>query len=591
MKKLVISSFFFTNLILSQAMPSGMSLDDDYLESLPESVRKDLEDEIQKSQEDKSSLKKRPSTELLKYEVVNEWEEFQKQRKDEINKSERFGLKLFKTMQSSFMPINEPNFGNNYILDYGDVIEVSLFGNTTMNFEAEINRDGTINFPELGSITLGGLNYQQGVDKILAKVESSYIGTKAIINLKEIRDIKVLVTGNVDFPGIYTLSGNSNVLQALNIAGGVNEAGTLRDIEIKRNGEIISSVDIYDALIFGNISNLNQLQSGDAIYVKPAKKLIRAGSGFINQATFELKESENLTHFFKLTGGVNPATTKKTFTLIGVDGSVDNNISIESKDLHKYKLEHLDSIYFDTLDIGTVKVLGQVQRPGSYSIKPGDDLYDLLNRAGGYNDVAYPLASILTRMDVKKLEEDYIKKSYKNIIAYLVQNPDKLQANTGIGKILEEFKMLEPSGRVVAEFDLQNLEEDPKKRTLLQDGDVIHIASKSNFVYVYGDVGNPQALSFVDMNPASYYISLAGGINRTADKSHVLIISPNGEASLLNMSKFTKLLKNNIDIYPGTLINVPQKIGSVQGVEFYSVIAPIFSSLALTLASLNAISD
>ena len=117
MKKLVISSFFFTNLILSQAMPSGMSLDDDYLESLPESVRKDLEDEIQKSQEDKSSLKKRPSTELLKYEVVNEWEEFQKQRKDEINKSERFGLKLFKTMQSSFMPINEPNFGNNYILD------------------------------------------------------------------------------------------------------------------------------------------------------------------------------------------------------------------------------------------------------------------------------------------------------------------------------------------------------------------------------------------------------------------------------------------------------------------------------------------
>ena len=82
---------------------------------------------------------------------------------------------------------------------------------------------------------------------------------------------------------------------------------------------------------------------------------------------------------------------------------------------------------------------------------------------------------------------------------------------------------------------------------------------------------------------------MAGGTNKTANKSNVIIISPNGEAKLLSLSKFPNLLSEEVDIYPGTLIYVPQEFGSVQGVEFYSVIAPIFSSLALSIASLNTI--
>lgn len=593
MRKIILAYFLIPSLIFAQSMPSGLSaLDTDYLESLPESVRKDIESEIEKNEEDdNNSLKKRPSSELSKYELVKEWEQFKKYRDEEIFKSERFGLNLFRTMQSSFMPLNEPNFGNNYVLDYGDIIEINLYGNTILSYELEVKRDGSISLPELGSMSIGGLSYQQGVEKISRKIESSYTGTKADINLKEIRDIKILVTGNVEFPGIYTLSGNSNVLQALNIAGGVNEAGTLRDIEVKRNGKTIASIDLYDALIFGDLSEIGQLHSGDAIYVKSANKLIRAGSGFINEALFELRDNENLEDFFKFSGGLNRNITNAKFSLIRLDGTIENELDIKNIDLSKIKVKHLDSLYFTTSNIGAVKIQGEISRPGTYTIKPGDDIYDIVKRAGGYTNEAYPFGAVLKRKKVEELELSYIEKSYKNIISFLAQNPDKLQSNTGIGMILEEFKNLKPSGRVVTEFDDDVLKEQPPKRTLLNDKDEIHVPSISNVVYVYGDVGNPKALSFNDMQQVNEYINMAGGLNRTADRSHIIVVQPNGEASVVNLSKFTNILQEDIDIYPGTLVYVPQKIGSVQGVEFYSVIAPIFSSLALSLASLNSISD
>ena len=157
--------------------------------------------------------------------------------------------------------------------------------------------------------------------------------------------------------------------------------------------------------------------------------------------------------------------------------------------------------------------------------------------------------------------------------------------------LLEEFRNLKASGRVVSEFDFQTLEENPSKRTLLNNKDEIHIPERSNVIYVFGDVGNPSSLTFSDMQPVNNYISLAGGLNRSADKSHILVISPNGETSVLNYSKFTKILRDDIDIHPGSIIYVPQKLLTVQGVEFISIIAPIFSSLALSLASLNSISD
>lgn len=591
MKKTILIPILvlFTSNFFAQSLAD---LDTDYLSSLPESVRKDVQDEIENSQKnDEDSIKIRPSTELLKSETIKEWEKFKKQNALKENKSERYGINLFRTMQSSFMPINEPNFGN-YILDYGDFLEINLYGNQKNKvYELEIKRDGTVFVPDVGSILLSGMGLESAINKVTNKVKNTFIGLDVEINMSKIRDIKILVSGQVEYPGIYTLSGNSNALQAVNIAGGVKENGTLRNIQVKRDGKVISTIDFYEALIYGDLSKITQLQSGDSIYIESADNLVRAGTGFENQAIFELRENETINDLVRFSGGINKNVAEINFTLHRVKGASIETIEVDQGNSSSFKLKHFDSVYLPMNFYGSVKLYGEVNRPGVYSIKSGDDIYDLIQRAGGYTDIAYYDAGILTSEKAKKLEAEYIKKSYNDIIKALAQNPSRIQQANNIGLILEEAKNIKPTGRVITEFDLDILSNDERTRTFLNDKDEIYIPRLENVVYVFGDVKNPSTLSYSDFMKPEEYIERAGGLSRFADSSYVYIVYPNGEAKVLNINNgFSKLLaSSDNDIYPGSLIFIPKRIGSVQGVEFYSTVAPIFSSLALSLASLNSI--
>ena len=242
MNKYIISLaiIIFTGSVISQSADLSKvtgGLDDEYLDSLPEDVRADLLTEIGRNKNKKdTSIKKRPSTELQKFETIRNWESFQREQLYKEQKSERYGINLFRTMQSSFMPINEPNFGSDYILDYGDFIEIRSFGREEMEILEEISRDGSITVEGIGKIFLAGINFDKAIEILNMEFERVFIGSEIIVNLAEIRDIKILITGNASYPGMYTMSGNSNILQALNMAGGVNENGSLRTVALTRNG-------------------------------------------------------------------------------------------------------------------------------------------------------------------------------------------------------------------------------------------------------------------------------------------------------------------------------------------------------------------
>ena len=137
----------------------------------------------------------------------------------------RFGDNIFDTMQSSFMPINEPNLDSSYVLDFGDTLELQLIGQKNSIDSLSVRRDGSINIPEIGKLFVSGLSLDDVNKLIKAKISSAFIGVEAFISLVNIRDIQVLITGNAYNPGIYTLNGNSNILNALSMAGGVNENG------------------------------------------------------------------------------------------------------------------------------------------------------------------------------------------------------------------------------------------------------------------------------------------------------------------------------------------------------------------------------
>tara|TARA_B100000579_G_scaffold324280_1_gene274041 strand:- start:2368 stop:4170 length:1803 start_codon:yes stop_codon:yes gene_type:complete len=589
-----LATFLFIPLLASQSEPGLSNLDEDYINSLPDNVREDVLNEMKQNQNDQEkNLTKRPSSKLSKYEVIKEWEDYKNKRL--INEdSERYGLRLFKTMQSSFMPLNEPNFGNNYIVDYGDRIIIYQYGgNNNEIIEVEIERDGSIVIPEIGRVVIAGMNFDDAKDIIKKKFEASFVGVDVYTTLSEIRDINVLITGNVEFPGIYTLSGNSNILQAINIVGGVTENGSLRNIILKRKGETDKNIDLYQALIFGNIEDIPPLMSGDSIHVQSVNNLVRAGYGFNNVAIYELTEDETIDDLINYAGGLKNEAKNDNLKLVRLEDSDFITYDVSLNKVDDFKINNLDSVYAYKDKIGTITISGDVKHPGKYSISSSDRVLNIIQRSGGYLESAYPFGASLFRENAKELEKTFTLKAYQSLITYIASKPETISTGSGDGLayILSELKNYEPTGRFITEFDQDSLKDNIQTNIYLNDGDEIHIPSYTSNVFVFGEVGNPGSVLFREKIGLMEYINKSGGLTRLASEDFIFIVSPNGETSKIQINRLHRFLSQDFAIYPGSVIYVPRHIGKVDGINLYATIAPIFSSLALSIASLNSIND
>ena len=590
MKKILLLVMLITSsFIYSQDLGELNALDEDFLKSLPDSVRDDVMSEIEKKDEGGKNLQQRPSSKISKLETIKNWENFKKEQ-SKVKKSERYGLTLFNTMQSSFMPINEPNFGNNYVIDYGDSIDIELFGSESSSYTAEVKRDGTIFIDKIGPVFIAGLNFEQVTSLIKEKYSAAFLGVEVFASLSAIRDINVLVTGNVSFPGIYTLSGNSNILQALNIVGGINENGTLRSITLKRANKQNQSIDLYQALLFGDIKNIPFLQSGDSIHIGPAVNLVRAGYGFNRSSIFELKEEETIEDLVRYAGGLKNESINDEFTLVRFENNRFVPYKVNSNKFSSFNLLNLDSIYADKEAIGTISITGNVKHPGKYSISSSDRILDIINRSGGYTDSAYPFGGSLFRESAKDLETMFANKSYQNLIKFIAASPQVGAGGAaGLSHILSELKEYESTGRVIVEMDQLKLAENIQQNIYLNDGDEIHIPPLTSNIFIFGEVGNPGSIIFKDGLTLMDYIEQSGGLTRYSSNDSIFIVSPNGETNKLHISGLKKYISQDADVYPGSVIYVPRHVGKIEGINYYATIAPIFSSLALSIASLNSL--
>ncbi len=574
-----------SNTITAQNMASN-NVDQDYLDSLPEDIRNDVLQEIQKDKESDQTTPKRPSTKISKLDTVKEWEKFKLENQVQ---SERYGMNLFKSMQSTFMPINEPNFDSNYVLDFGDVLTIRLIGIENQTQKLEVNRDGSIFINEIGKLYISGLSLNAASDLIKSRVNSSFIGTDVYITLEEVRDIQVFITGGVNFPGIYTLNGNSHLLHALNVSGGISEKGSFRQIEIKRNGETIRNVDLYQALILGDTSFNVSLKSGDTIFVNPVNKLIRVSGALNNTGVFELLDNESFDDLISFAGGFSRmAKDNQKLILNRLDDNEYKSSIIPISDFKNMNVKNGDSIYAKKQIIGSVEINGEVMNPGKYSITNVDTISSIIKRAGGYTENAYVYASSIFKEKQKKQEEIINQELYNDFIKLIAYGGNSLDPMV-LSTILQELKEIESFGRVVAEFDLQVIYDNPSKDTYVDEGDIINIPKFNNNVFVYGQVNKPSSVSYNSGKKIEHYISAAGGLNNLSDKSSIIVIKPNGEI-VKDSNGLFMLPYDDIDIYPGSLIYVPNQILYRDNrLELFGSIAPIFSSLALSIASLNSI--
>ena len=563
-------------LLFFSVIVSSQDFDKAYLDSLPAEVRNALAAQAEIKEELSNPVYNRQSTSI-----------------DKIKESIRFGDNFFKSIQTTFMPINEPNMDASYVLDFGDAITLQLVGQQQSIDELQIQRDGSINLPNLGKVQLSGLSLEEASKLIKAKIESAYIGVDAFITLSNVRDIQILVTGNAEQPGVYTVNGNTSFLQAIAIAGGPSDFGSLREFVLKRNNETISKIDLYDVIIKGDISTNERLRSGDVIHISPVKNLVSIFGGVKRPDNYELLKDETFDDLLFFANGIkNNIDSNNVRHITFKDGAVlERPISINQ--LSSIVPESGDSLYMGEYVYRTVTIKGAVVNPGLYKIEEGATLSSLIKRAGGYLESAFPEGGVYINQDAKRIANIYkyklIQDISKNIASNITSPSVAGNADQAILSIVtNEIKNQEVSGRVVVEFDLRKIALNKNLDTSLQDGDSIFIPRKTNNIHVLGEVRNPATISYFQNMTISEAINSTGSYNEFADTKNIIIVDPDGSIKFVT-NRWGMTSSNALKA--GSVVYIPREIGEIEGIDKWAIYTPIIGNIALSLASLASLNN
>ncbi len=564
----------------------AQELDDEFLESLPKDVRDDVLERMELKKNTEQPVYRRASTSIDK-ENENGLDRFS-------GGTKLFGSDFFDTVQTSFMPVNEPNLDSSYILDFGDVLEIQFLGQENSINSYSILRDGSINLPDIGKVNLSGLSLDDASSLIKAKVSSAFIGTEVYISLKNVRDISILIAGNAYNPGIYTLNGNANILHALSMAGGMNEIGSYRKIDHIRNGIVLQSLDLYDVLIKGVYNLPLGLRSGDSIVVNAIGNIISLESGFTRKAVFELKKDESFKDILIYAAGFSKNSDLGNIVIKRIEKGKSKILKITLEELENFKFKDSDSIFVREYKINKVNLIGAVLNPGTYKFSEGTTLSEAIRTAGGYTDSAYPFGGYLENKEALLINNEAKEKLYNTFIDNLITNSSIGAESVDVGLLIDQIKNTKSTGRVIAEFDLDLISNDTSLDTLISDGDRIIIPNITQQVYIQGKISNPGAIRYSPGKDINYYIDKAGGALDSSDLANIFIVSPNGETVNLrsrNRLSFISAENEKLLLYPGSIIYVPQSADFTSSIQVASIWAPIISSIALSLTSLSVLNN
>jgi len=479
------------------------------------------------------------------------------------------------------------------MLDVGDILQIQLVGQDDYIEDFIINSDGSINLPDIGKIIVAGLSLNDTSRLIKFKVNSAFIGTEAFINLSEIRDVNILVTGNAQNPGIYTLTGNSNILHAISAAGGISEFGSLREINLYRDNVVIESLDVYDLLIEGQYNLKKRLRSGDVVFIEARKNIVTIDGAVNRPARYEALDDQKLISIIEYANGINRNADLENISLERlVDGSLQT-ISVPNDSYFKaINVQDGDSINIREHPYRQAKISGAVLKPGSYTMAAGETISDLIKRAGGYTENAYQFGAVYLNEDAKKVNElskDILYQEFlDNIIAASQQN---IGADlTPIVILTEELNNTDSNGRVV--IDLLN--DSTINLYGIKDGDELFVPEKNYVVYVYGETSSEGAVMYSENQDVEYFVEKSGGYKKFADNESIYILHPNGESQLYRSKRniFESSPKKDIKIYPGSIIFVPKELDDSTPRRLAAqAYVSILGNLGIALASLSAISD
>jgi polysaccharide biosynthesis/export protein len=321
-----------------------------------------------------------------------------------------FGYDLFQGEPSTFAPVKDIQVPIDYIVGPGDTFNLQLYGNESASYKLTVNRDGRIDFPKLGPISVSGMGFDAARNVLEHRVAQQLIGTQISVTMGDLRSIRVFVLGEAEKPGSYTVSGLSTMTNALFVSGGVKRIGSLRNIELKRNGQLVSVLDLYDLLLHGNTSGDRQLKPGDVIFIPPIGATQTVYGAVRRPAMYEVKKERTAEDLIDLAGGLLPDADGKLAQLERIEASRlrdMRNIDLESSAGRNTELMNGDKLRVPairpTLE-NSVVLSGDVFRPGAFQFRSGLRLSDVV----GSFDELRPTADrhyVLIRREVPPTEK------------------------------------------------------------------------------------------------------------------------------------------------------------------------------------------
>ncbi len=419
------------------------------------------------------------------------------QPNNQVKPHEIFGHDFFGTGRLAlFSKSTDSKAPDSYVLGVGDEISIAVWGYADYNNKIKVNDDGFIQIPEFGRIYVKGLTFG-AVKAQIGKRLATFINpsnTQYEITLNYSRTIDVNIVGEVNAPGTYQIPAINSVYNAINAANGITDIGSVRDIQVRRDGKTIKRFDVYEFLFNPLLQENFFLQKGDFIYVSTQSKLIKVTGAVRRPAKYELFKGENLNELIRFSGGFAPDAYIKSVQVVRTNNDKSQIIDVDYEQIlnsnSNFELKDGDVVNISTIPGGienAVSISGTVRYPGRYELKDGFRISDVIKVAGGIKIETY-------------LDRAYIRR--------------KLDDNTFVNQ----------------KFSLKNIliDENSSDNLLLKRSDQIQLFSKDEFIEKFfigidGSVLKPTIQEFTDGITLNDLLFYAGGLKAEAANSKIEI--------------------------------------------------------------------
>ena len=403
------------------------------------------------------------------------------------NRKKVWGRDIFNNKSLSFEPNMNMALPRNYRLGPGDAVFIDVYGASQKSYQTTVAPDGIITLDGFGPIQVSGLTVAQANNRIKQKLGKRYSSSSIRLSVGQTHTIMVNVVGEVKTPGTYTLSAFATVFNALYMAGGIGDLGTLRNIKVYRGGTLISTVDVYDFLRRGHLSGNVRLADNDVIVVGPYEMLAQVSGKVKRPMFYEMKRGESLGTLISYAGGFAGDAYTRSVRVRRKTGRQYSIFNVNEFDMRNFRVADEDSVSVDSVIPryeNMVEIKGAVFRPGMYEVGGRiNSVRELVEAADGLTEVAFAPHAVLHR-----------KKADRTLEVISVD----------IDGIL--------TGRI-ADVPLQN-------------EDVLFIPTKTEAqeqrtITIHGEVLYPGIYTYADNESLEDFILQAGGLKQTASTVRV----------------------------------------------------------------------